>query len=54
MSNTPAVQRATGEDHYTINHYFSALESISGLTMGFGEEIQYMKYGCTGELKNIS
>ena len=52
--NAPAVHPATGEDHNTINHYFSALKSISGLTMRFGEEIQYTKYGCTGELKNIS
>ena len=54
MSNASAVQPASGEDHYMINQYFSALESISGLTMRFGEEIQYTKYGCTGELKNIS
>ena len=54
VSNALAVQPATGEDHYTINHYFSALDSISGLTMRFGEEIQYTQYGCTGKLKNIS
>ena len=57
VSNALAVQpaSATGEDHYTINQYFSTLESISGLTMRLiGEEIQYTKYGCTGELKNIS
>ena len=28
MSNAPDVQPATGEDHNTINHYFSALKSI--------------------------
>ena len=46
MSNAPAVQPATAEDHNSTNHYFPALESIiSGLTMRFREEIQYTKYG---------
>ena len=46
VSNAPAVQLVSAEDHYRINHYFPALKSIvSGLTMRFGEEIQYTEYG---------